>query len=242
MLKAIEFYSGIGAFADACRDQAIDILAAFDQSQAANLVYETNFKLRPRSKNLDTIKASEIPDADLWWLSPPCTPFTVRGNQRDLSDPRANSFANLVQLIPQKLPAFILIENVTAFKFSRAHKLLTEALLRCRYQIDELELCPTAFGVPMRRPRHFMVCRRGPVPLVLEPPAPVALLSLKQFLKSHFDDSLVVDRLIVERYEKGMNIVVEDDENAVLICFTRGYWRCRKASGSMLALADGRVR
>ena len=34
--------------------------------------------------------------ADLWWLSPPCQPYSVRGRGRDLDDPRARTAGGVV--------------------------------------------------------------------------------------------------------------------------------------------------
>ena len=94
-LRALEFYSGIGAFAQAASRFDIDIVRAFDQSQSANLTYKSNYDTAPNHRNLDSISAAEIADADLWWMSPPCTPFTRRGNQKGGEDNRARSFFNL---------------------------------------------------------------------------------------------------------------------------------------------------
>src|SRR3990167_940922 len=96
VLSAIEFFSGIGAFAEATSNSDIAVIQAFDQSAVANQVYEHNFERKPRSRNLDSIAASEIPKADLWWMSPPCTPFSVRGRRKDDKDPRAKSLLNLI--------------------------------------------------------------------------------------------------------------------------------------------------
>ena len=61
-LKALEFYSGIGAFAQAAGEFDLQIVQAFDQSQWANLTYNANYGQMPVSRNLDTIEANLIPE------------------------------------------------------------------------------------------------------------------------------------------------------------------------------------
>jgi hypothetical protein len=48
---------------------------------------------------------------------------------------------------------------------------------------------------------------------------------------------------IVDKYKPVLNNVDPADDNDKVICFTRGYNRCRKASGSLIkAQREGRVR
>jgi site-specific DNA-cytosine methylase len=241
-VRAIEFFSGIGAFAEAARQLPIDVIAAFDQSQAANDVYLANFGLTPRSRNLDSIESHELPEAGLWWMSPPCTPFSRRGQRRDDGDPRAASFLNLIRLIPACLPEIILVENVRGFAGSRVHEHLVSVLEACAYQVEELYLCSTQFGTPMRRPRYFVAACRGGQRRRARMPARTALLPLAEFLDGETDASLLVDDATAARYGAAYDIVDPQHPEAIAICFTSGYYRCQKASGSMITLPGGRLR
>lgn len=240
--RALEFFSGIGAFAQAACESEIEVVGAFDQKEEANATYYLNYGLRPKARNLDSISLDEIPEADIWWMSPPCTPFSVRGKQKDDGDPRAASFLNLIRHVPRLLPGAILVENVLGFVGSRVHKFFLATLTDCGYTTTELDLCPTAFGVPMRRPRHFVVAVRDDrqlvqVELLQKPP-----VLLANFLEPESDPALTVEEEILERYGQGFDIVNPSAPDAYLTCFTSGYWRCRKASGSLLALPDGGAR
>jgi len=160
--KAIEFFSGIGAFAQAALSNQVDVIAAFDQSQFANQAYEKNYGLKPNSRNLDSIPLRLIPQADLWWLSPPCTPYSRRGRQRDVEDARAKSFLHLIECLKVLTPDVVLIENVDAFLNSKMHHILAEAFLQSGYQTSTLRLNPQMFGIPMQRPRIFLVATLFP--------------------------------------------------------------------------------
>lgn len=242
-LRAVEFFSGIGAFSEACRGSRIEVIAAFDQNERANQVFAHNFTLRPRAKNLDTIVASDIPEADIWWMSPPCTPYSRRGKQLDDRDARAACLLRLIELLPACQPEVLMLENVSAFAGSRVHEKLKSALETNGYSYSEVRLCSTELGVPMRRPRFFIAaCRKGVLKtFVKETLEPQAKL-LRHYLTSD-EDSLLVPPEIVEKYWDVLNIVDPQDDKAKVICFTRGYNRCRKASGSLVkAKQEGRVR
>jgi DNA (cytosine-5)-methyltransferase 1 len=265
-LQAVEFFSGIGSFAEACRNLPVEVIAAFDQNSAANEVYEFNFKLKPESRNLDTIEAGRIPDAQVWWLSPPCTPYSRRGKKSDLDDARAKSLLHLIEILPLKRPQYFYLENVLGFADSAVHKKLVKSLDQAGYTICEIDLCSTQFGVPMRRPRRFVIgCTNGledtmrsrgaeslstpvsssthlPLPSRLSSPPVCDVQTLQSFLDPTIDQALFVSPAEVEKYERGFNIIDQQDAEAIAICFTKGYWRCKLASGSLMRMADGGVR
>lgn len=257
-IRALEFYSGIGAFSQAAKHHGIEVVAAFDQSQWANQVYQLNNRHKPSSRNLDSISIKDIPEADLWWLSPPCTPYSRRGEQKDMSDPRAKSFLHLIEFMVQKQPATILLENVEGFLHSKMYEHLCQTLQSNGYLVDSIKLCPTMFGVPMLRPRIFVVAILVDEetrtldsvlrPIVAAPQAPSAK-PLSNFIDYGLNEASAPDLLLsdaeAEKYEPVLNVVnLKDasDAEQYVICFTSGYYRCRKASGSLLRLESGRLR
>lgn len=244
-LKVIEFFSGIGAFAQAARSGsvALDIIQAFDQNQAANLSYSQNYGLVPDQHNLDSIKVGQVKSADLWWMSPPCTPYSVRGNQLDKDDPRARSLLNLLQLLPELRPSFVLIENVEGIKGSRMEAHLNLTFEQLGYKLNTLSLCPTMFGVPMLRPRYFFVASRLGQPHLTAPVAPADSAALSSYLACNMSaaqlSGLMLPDSQLERYRPVLNIIDSEAPDSRAICFTSGYYKCRKASGSLIATAGG---
>lgn len=267
-ISAVEFFSGIGGFAEACKNLPIGVVSAFDQSDDANEVYRANFGLSPVNRNLDSISAHQIPDADIWWTSPPCKPYTVRGKQLDDRDNRSLSLRNLVALIPAKLPSALFVENVVAFATSHMRQMLIGALADNGYVWTEQFLCPTQFGIPMKRPRYFLSARRttdqhrcneqSPVQLKAQSQGQLRLFtsstnaptkSLTSFIdqeqsicSSYNRAELLIDAACLKRYAEGFNIISADDENAIAICFTSGYAKSVKASGSLYKTKEGTVR
>lgn len=242
MLKAVEFFSGIGAFAQAAQRFDIEIAGAFDQNDKANEVYQLNFGRAPSPRNLDTIALEDIPKADMWWLSPPCTPFSRRGKQRDADDPRARSFLHLIEQMRRIRPSLIGIENVLGFTGSDVHQRLLQALQDKGYHVCEFDLCSTALGIPMRRPRHFVLASLSPLaaPTLprhdLDPP-------LRFYLVENLNLSqLIADEAEVERYGASYDVVDPICDDAIAICFTSGYGKSQKVSGSLLKCQSDATR
>jgi site-specific DNA-cytosine methylase len=228
----------------------VEVVAAFDQDSAANRIYEVNYGLKPGSRNLDTIKACEIPFADIWWMSPPCTPYTVRGAQRDACDPRAASILNLIKLVSQVRPKALLLENVLGFSQSTVLGYLKNQLATLEYQYLEITLCPTQLGVPMKRPRYFICAWSAdcnPKQSSLLSAAGLQddkanLIPLSRFLSSEWGDELKVNTSDLTKHWQSLNIVDPYRLGETTICFTSSYGKCLKASGSLLHTQDGTVR
>ncbi|MCA9801191.1 MAG: DNA cytosine methyltransferase [Cyanobacteria bacterium HKST-UBA02] len=242
-MRAVEFFSGLGAFSESARGNGVEVVAAFDQNSHANRVFFENFSMKPSSLNLESINADMIPESSLWWMSPPCQPYTRRGNRRDSRDPRARSLLNLIDLIPSCLPAQLIVENVEGFELGEVFAGLSETLSACGYESRLERICSTDFGVPMLRPRVFLLASRsGPIS-PLEPHRFHDRRRLVDYLVDDADVSLVLAPEILDRFYPVLNIVdPTEEESSRLICFTRGYYKCRKASGSLIRLPDGRVR
>ena len=242
MIKALELFSGIGAFAEAAKQRNIEVVAAFDQDPRANLTYALNHGLEPKTRNLDTITAKELPPADLWWMSPPCQPYSVRGNQKGLNDPRSRSFINLMGHLKEHKPRVLILENVAGFKGSDGHSLATVTLQNLGYQSDLIELSPIDFGVPMRRPRLYLVATASGVIFTAPEEKNASSIRLQDFVKDSFLDDLVVAQRDFDKYAPSLHVIKPGDEDAYAICFTSGYWKSYKSSGTFIELENAKIR
>jgi DNA (cytosine-5)-methyltransferase 1 len=241
-MRALELYAGIGGFASAIRDSGVEVVAAIEQSDVALSVYRANFPHRTLEKNLNGITAKDLArfEADLWWMSPPCQSFTVRGAQRDVDDPRARSFLRLIGILRELRPPTIALENVPAFSGSRAHAALIEALLSSGYRIRERVLCPTELGVPNRRARYYLAASRGPL-AERRSDSGRPLRPLAAFLDeaADRDESLRVPSEVAEKYRWAMQVVDRVDPKAISACFTSAYGRSWVRSGAYLRTERG---
>lgn len=240
-LRVLELYCGIGGCAAALGDAATTV-AAIDVNRVALGVYRHNFPHPTHAALVESVPVDQLREwnADLWWMSPPCQPFTRRGLQRDLDDPRAETLLAVLERVAEVRPAYLAFENVPGFEESQAHGRLLSALDGAGYRsILECLLCPTDFGVPNRRRRYYLVAARdSPLPS-RQPYCDVTRPALAQYLDPDPDPALAVDPGLVERYRGALHVVDAGDPGAETLCFTSAYGRSLVRSGSYLATVSG---
>lgn len=231
-MRALELFSGIGGFAEAADGDRI--VGAVDHDRRAGTVYAARFpghRLEP--KNLAAVKPAWLGafGADLWWMSPPCAPHSVRGHRRDLDDPRSAALRNVLRAIREVRPAAVLLENVPGFAGSDAEDEVLEALTAAGLtSIVTREICPTLLGIPGVRRRYYLAASVRPLSIG-EPPRAEA--PLRAYLGPD-DPDLAVPGDVLARFRSAMHVVDPADDRAVAACFTRAYGRSPVYAGSYL--------
>jgi site-specific DNA-cytosine methylase len=257
-LRVAELYCGIGGCAAALAPlgDGARVAAALDVSHLAVEAYRHAFPGHPAVvRTLESIPAAELAgwEADLWWLSPPCQPFTRRGLGRDLDDPRTASLVALAGALGTAGPPLLALENVPGFAGSRTHRLLRGALAATGYAVRERLLCPTELGWPNRRRRFYLLASRrgwaaepeneqsrgpGEKPEEEEELGGVAPAGrpalVAELLDPRPEPGLEIDPALVKRYAGALDLVDPDDPAAVTACFTAAYGRSPVRSGSYL--------
>ncbi len=219
-------------------DSGPNVVTAIDIDQSVTALYAQNHGISPRCctiESLSNVATDETGPIDIWWMSPPCQPYTVRGFRRGSADPRSQALARLIQLLPRELPTLLGLENVPAFRGSQHHHELKRVLTGCGYVTREYVICPTDWGIPMRRKRFYLLASRDPTSISELTPAPETY-ALNDFVDETAwnDESLIVDRQFWSRYESAISIVDVDDPNAITSCFTSAYGKSPVRSGSYL--------
>lgn len=238
--RVLEWFAGIGGLAAAW--PGVRVVAAVEIDAHAAAVYSANCPAPVHRREIRSLPAS-WPDqfaADLWWASPPCTPFTRRGRQRDLDDPRNQAFLHLIEMVDRSRPVHLAIENVVGFETSKTWKRLTDRLDLCGLRWQWISLCPSVMGWPNRRPRVYLIAsRKGLVPWK---PLPDLGATLDSVLGSVPDFSpgpdLFIDGETGTRWQHALHRVRRDDPGAVTACFTRAYGRSPIRSGSWLVMGE----
>lgn len=238
-MRALELFSGIGGFASAA-GRRCDIVGAVDHDRRAASVYTQNFEHPVFIKNLVSVKDDWLAsfEADLWWMSPPCTPHGVRGTQSDVNDRRSHAFLRLLEAVSVVRPRWIALENVVGFQGSVAHTRLVRVLEEAGYSFVEGVLCPSALDIPASRKRYYLVAGLTPV---VSWPAPVPSLlprPLADFI-APWEESLAVDLDKLGRFKDAFHVVDPKDPYATSACFTRAYGKSPVYVGSYLKQSDG---
>jgi site-specific DNA-cytosine methylase len=250
-MRIIDLFCGIGGVAEAigmrslapCTGGASEsrphVVAAIDIDRIAIAVYAANHGLTARCAALESIR--QLPTADLWWLSPPCQPYTARGRGRGELDARSAALAHLIELIDRDRPERLAVENVPAFAGSVHQQRLVAVLEAAGYTVRCELLCPTRWGVPMRRRRFYLLARRGAAPIP-ELSAAAPRRPLAEFLdEPAWDDpQLRVAAELRQRYRGALHVVEAVDQGSTpgagdtTACFTAAYGKSPVQAGSYL--------
>lgn len=236
--KLLELFAGIGG-ATVAFQNFVDVIAAIDINDNAKSVYQTNFSHPYLTLSIESLSASRLQafNADIWWMSPPCQPFTRRGLRRDDRDPRSAALKNLIDILDIAGPATLMLENVVGFQKSKMHSRLITKLTSCDYHIHEYLLCPTDFGIPNNRPRYYLLASKTPVKkLNFKNPEPKHLVD---FLDTKVDERFWIERELLGGKINGLNVVTPKSDSS--ICFTSSYGRWMRISGSFIQCGE-RIR
>ena len=229
-MRVLEWFSGIGGCAAALSSED-EVVLAYDHDEFAHAVYSDWWDHPALRRNVAALRPDKVPEADLWWMSPPCQPYTIRGRQKDLEDRRSGAFLRLLELLDAHRPAHIGLENVPWFEGSQAHARLLEWLEATGYQVWQGMMCPADLGIPMIRRRFFLVASRENE--VVTPELIQQSRTLADYLGPGDADTRI-DADVRERFADALHIVRADDPAAIAACFTGAYARSPVYAGSYL--------
>lgn len=237
-MRVLELFSGIGGCATAV-DGIAEVVLAVDQDAAARATYSLRFDHPTSPRNLHHARPDWLAavDAELWWMSPPCQPYTVRGKRQDLADRRSEALVRVIDAIAAAGPRHVALENVPGFEGSQAEARLLQVLDAGGYHHYRGLLCPTALGVPAKRLRYYLVASKEP--LAPRRLLPVTPRPLRAWLDADPSDDLRVEDALIARYPHALHVVDPDDPLASAACFTGAYGRSPVHAGSYVPHAGG---
>lgn len=171
MIKVIELFAGVGAQRQALKQAGIEheVVAISEIDKYAEKAYEL---LHGETKNLGDIrKIKELPNADLWTYSFPCTDISLSGQMKGFDQGSGTNSSLLweVQRLLGKanergsLPRYLLMENVkniVSKRFMPKFKEWLDYLEGLGYKNFWKVLNAKDYGVPQNRERCFMVSIR----------------------------------------------------------------------------------
>jgi site-specific DNA-cytosine methylase len=261
-VRTLELFAGIGGLHAAC--PWLDVVHAVDINRDGQSVYRANFDTPYLIRELETIPLAWLAEqhADLWWMSPPCTPFTRRGRQRDMDDVRTRSLLHLIDAVAEIRPLHAVVENVVGFESSRTLERLFQRWSAVGYDVLVDRRCPSDRGWPNRRPRVYVLASRqvgsrpmGPqieafcrtLPERKLPASHTETASRSPTLASLIDTSIAPDShselwlgsSIADAYRRSLDRVKSEDPGAVTACFGSSYGRAITGSGSYLETEHG---
>ncbi|KAG1725577.1 S-adenosyl-L-methionine-dependent methyltransferase [Suillus paluster] len=266
LVRAIEFYSGIGGLHLALRQSRVasSPVKAFDWDQTACQVYAANYGAQTISRtDISTLSAVDLLclHADVWLLSPSCQPYTVLNpSARGEDDPRAKSFLHLIDHVLPDLaaqdsqPRYMLIENVAGFQDSTTRRRLVDTLQRLGYVVAEFLLTPTQFGIPNSRLRYYLLAKLSPLRFTglhesdfdrVHDKLPGTASNIPVHLVREYLDHAREEESplrynipdrVLEKWGRLFDIVLLSGRRTC--CFTRGYTQLVERAGSILQVNE----
>jgi len=110
-LKHVDLFAGTGAFSLALEKiPKSKTIFANDNSKISKIIYETNFN-SPFS-DVDFNELENIPNHHFLTAGFSCQPFSIAGKQKGFGDERSDVFWKLINVLEERKPEIILLENV----------------------------------------------------------------------------------------------------------------------------------
>jgi len=183
-MKYAELFSGIGGFRRAAEHLSADTDIKFkcvgfsEIDPHALKTYGSNYQLNgeTRMQNITeftskTENIKSLPSFDVLLGGFPCQAFSLLGKQLGLDDERGKILFSIHELLKEKKPEFIVLENVRNIIQHDNGKTLNQILDFFgdhQYQYIRYVILDTQhFGLPQRRARIFFVCSKRNLDLVL---------------------------------------------------------------------------
>jgi DNA (cytosine-5)-methyltransferase 1 len=164
-MKFLDLFSEIGGFRSGMEKAGHTCVGYVEIDKFARQSYEAMYRTKGLfSKNdIRTVRASEVPKADIWCFGFPCQDISVAGKQKGFAGARSSLFFATTRLIrdlkEKDKPSYLLIENVKnllsingGFDFLKLQIELDEIGYDCEWDVLD-----TAEVLPQHRERVYIV-------------------------------------------------------------------------------------
>lgn len=178
--KFIDLFAGIGGFRLALQNLGGKCVFTSEWDKEAQKTYKANFGEVPFGDITKESTKNYIPnDFDILCAGFPCQAFSIAGKRGGFEDTRGTLFFDVAEIIKNKKPKAIFLENVKGLRNHNAGKTLATILNVLRndlgYYVPEPQIINAKeFGVPQNRERIYIVGFRNDLEIkTFEYPMPV---------------------------------------------------------------------
>lgn len=164
-MKFLDLFAGIGGFRLGMEQAGHECVGYVEWDKFARLSYQSihNTEGEWTAHDITTVRASDIPRANVWCFGFPCQDISVAGKQKGFTGNRSSLFFTVTRLIrdieEENRPEFLLIENVKnllsingGWDFAKLQIELDEIGYDC-----EWDVLNSKDIVPQNRERVFIV-------------------------------------------------------------------------------------
>ncbi|MGM1055723.1 MAG: DNA cytosine methyltransferase [Bacteroidota bacterium] len=161
--KFIDLFAGIGGFRLALQNLGGKCVFTSEWDKYSKMTYQANFGEYPFGDITKPETKSYIPDNfDVLCAGFPCQAFSIAGKRGGFEDTRGTLFFDVAEIIKEKQPKAIFLENVKGLRNHDKGKTLATILHTLRedlnYYVPEPKIINAKeFGVPQNRERIFII-------------------------------------------------------------------------------------
>ncbi len=235
----IDLFAGIGGFRMAMQNLGGKCVFTSEWDEQAKITYEANFGEVPFGDITKKETKRFIPDGfDVLCAGFPCQAFSIAGKRGGFDDTRGTLFFDVAEIIKQKRPKAIFLENVKGLRNHDKGKTLETILSVLRndldYFVEEPQIMNAKdFGVPQNRERIYIVGFRKDLNIEsFEYPKPIkkhltfadvkeiSVPPTKYFLSTQYLQTLINHKARHEDKGNGFGYeIIADDEiaNAIVV-------------------------
>lgn len=217
-MRVIDLFAGCGGMSLGFENAGFDIVAAFDNWDAAITIYESNFSHPIYKKDLgadDVIQQISDLRPDIIMGGPPCQDYSIAG-KRELGK-RANLTIRFAEIVSTVKPTWVVFENVYNIERFSTVIVLKQMLSNAGYGITTRILDASRCGVPQKRKRFFLVGKLGERDGFLDETLTSNLSNKQMTVRDYLGDTLKTEFYYMHPRSYNRRAVFSIDEPAATI-------------------------
>jgi len=157
--RIIDLFCGIGGFRTGFHRNGFKTVFSSDFNKCVQETYFDNYGETPYG-DITKINPKNIPDFEVLCGGFPCQPFSISGKKLGFEDTRGTLFFDICNIINEKKPKVVVLENVKHLinhDKKRTLKVILDSLVDLGYNVNYKLLNTQDFGLPQNRERIFIV-------------------------------------------------------------------------------------
>ena len=217
-MRVIDLFAGCGGMSLGFENAGFDIVAAFDNWDAAITIYEINFSHPIYKKDLgadDVVQQISALHPDLIMGGPHCQDYSIAG-KRELGK-RANLTIRFAEIVSTVKPTWVVFENVYNIERFSTVTVLKQMLSDAGYGITTRVLDASRCGVPQKRQRFFLVGKLGERDGFLDEALTSNLSNKQMTVRDYLGDTLNTEFYYMHPRSYNRRAVFSIDEPAATI-------------------------
>ena len=169
-LTGVSLFAGVGGFDLAMQRQGVRVVASVEIDKKCNEVLAKHFPDAKQFDDVTTVKGSDLigagfnPSRGIIAGGFPCQDVSVAGKRAGLAGARSGLFWEIARLVEETQSEYAILENVPGLLSSNDgadFAVVLGTMADLGYSVAWRVLDAQYFGVPQRRKRVFIACRRA---------------------------------------------------------------------------------